>query len=73
MKRTKTSKPRVDSFGIPPHANARAHAAFMKRMAKMTPHEIFQTMVEAGVYTKSGKLTKRYASQSDDSEAAAPA
>jgi hypothetical protein len=47
-------------FGLPPHANAKPHAQLMKRLAKMTPHEIFLTAVKSGIYTKSGKLRKPY-------------
>jgi hypothetical protein len=53
------------TFELPPHANAETHARIMARLKKMTPHEIFLTAVEAGIYTPDGQLTEHYR---DDSE-----
>ena len=47
-------------FTPPPHANAEAHARLMKRLATMTPHEVFLTAVRAGIYTPDGQLTEHY-------------
>jgi hypothetical protein len=52
---------------LPPHANAKVHARIMRKLARMTPEEIFQTSVDAGIYTKAGKLTKHYAPRPSDS------
>jgi roadblock/LC7 domain-containing protein len=37
----------------------------MARLAKMTPQEVFQTAVRAGIYTSDGKLTEHYADAPD--------
>ena len=34
----------------------------MKKLSSMSADQIFKTAVKAGIYTKSGKLTKHYAS-----------
>ena len=47
-------------YRIRPHANAEAHARFVAEMAKMTPKEIFQTIVDAGIYTPDGELAEPY-------------
>lgn len=52
------------------HANEAVHEAIMKRLAAMTPEEIFQTMVDSGIYTRRGKLRKPYAPQPDDPQPA---
>jgi hypothetical protein len=68
MSKAKSGKKKKDDveFRLPPHANAQVHAAIMKELRAMTPEEIFQTAVEAGIYTKTGKLRKPYATQPDD-------
>jgi hypothetical protein len=53
-------KKRDSGFTPKPHANAEPHKRLMVRLRKMTPEELFQSAVEAGIYTKKGKLTKRY-------------
>ncbi len=42
------------------HANAAAHAKVMKDLRQRSSHEIFETAVEAGIYTAGGQLTARY-------------
>jgi hypothetical protein len=49
------------AFLPPPHANAETHRLIMERLAKMTPAEICQTAVDAGIYTADGQLTEHYA------------
>jgi hypothetical protein len=49
-------------FKPPPHANAETHRRIMKKLAAMTPKEIMDTSIAAGIHTKSGKLTARYRS-----------
>jgi hypothetical protein len=36
------------------------YADFLARVDKMNDRERFDTMVDAGIYTKAGKLTSRY-------------
>ncbi len=52
--------------GLPPHANAAVHQAIMKMLSTMSAHEIFETAVKSGIYTKKGKLKKPYAAEADD-------
>jgi len=33
---------------------------FVKDVSNMTPKERFETMVEAGIYSKNGRLSKNY-------------
>lgn len=40
---------------------AEAHERVMARLTKMTPAEIFQTSVDAGIHNPDGTLTKHYA------------
>jgi roadblock/LC7 domain-containing protein len=49
-----------NGFQSPPHANAKVHKKIMAKLKKMSSKEIFQTAVEAGIYTPDGKLTKHY-------------
>lgn len=56
----KTAKKPVE-LKMPPHFGAEAHERLMKRLAKMTPAEIFQTSVDAGIHNPDGTLTKHYA------------
>lgn len=65
LKRKRRSKQKLE-FPLPPHANAEPHKRLMKRLRKMTPDEFFKTLVDAGIYTKTGRLTKRYAPKPDD-------
>lgn len=46
---------------LPPHVGAEAHERLMKRLAKMTHEEIFQTSVAAGIHNPDGSLTRHYA------------
>jgi hypothetical protein len=48
------------AYRIRPHANAEAHARLMERWSKMTSAEIFQTIVDAGIYTPDGELAEPY-------------
>lgn len=50
---------------LPPHRNAKPHAAVMKKLKKMTRKQLIATLVEAGVYTKSGKLARAYAAPAE--------
>jgi C-terminal processing protease CtpA/Prc len=62
------SKPRFSLRGldsVPPHANAEVHERIMAKLKRMTPHEIFLTLVDAGIYTPEGKLTERYGGEPD--------
>jgi hypothetical protein len=46
-----------------PHSRAEllaAHDRALKRMEKMTASEGFELLVKAGIYTRGGKLTRRY-------------
>jgi hypothetical protein len=52
----------------PPHANAEVHARIMADLRKMTPHEVFLTAVESGIYTPDGQLTAHYRDDSDGEE-----
>ena len=49
------------SFKIPPHANQAAHDRLMKRLKAMTQDERRQSLIDAGILTKTGKLAKKYA------------
>ena len=46
---------------LPPHANAEVHKKIMRDLGQMSPSQIVQTAVDAGIYTSDGKLTKHYA------------
>ncbi len=61
MSRVKSRKPAEAK--LPAHENASVHVAIMKRLAKMSSREIFETAVKTGIYTKKGKLTKQYSSR----------
>jgi hypothetical protein len=53
------------SLAIPqvqPHINAEPHRRAMERLKKMTSEEIFQSAVQAGIYTPDGQLTEPYKS-----------
>lgn len=50
---------------LPPLPHAAAHERLLARLAKMSAEEIFQTMIDAGIYTKDGKLTKPYRTPRD--------
>lgn len=45
---------------LPPLPHAAAHERLLARLAKMSAEEIFQTMIDAGIYTRDRKLTKAY-------------
>lgn len=53
-------KAKEHGFVPPPHANAAVHKKIMKDLRSMSPQEIFQVAVEAGIYTPDGKLTEPY-------------
>ena len=48
-----------------PHANAENHKRIMAMLENMTQHEFFLSLVDAGIYTRSGRLTRHYAGASD--------
>ncbi len=39
----------------------KAYKLMIAQIKAMTPEERFQSLVKAGIYTKKGKLTKKYA------------
>lgn len=41
-------------------ANAKAHRELLQRLKKMTPDQLFKSVVAAGIYTSDGELTARY-------------
>jgi hypothetical protein len=43
-----------------PHVNAAAHARFMERMRDATPEQMRESLVQAGIVTKSGRFTAPY-------------
>ena len=43
-----------------PHVNAAAHAKVMARLRSATPEERVQSLIRAGILTKSGKFTAPY-------------
>lgn len=51
---------RKEGFVPPPHINAEAHKRVMKWLKEASEEEIFQSAVEAGIYTADGKLTEPY-------------
>lgn len=51
---------------IPPHANAAPHARLMAWLEKATPAEVFQSAVEAGIYSPDGRLLPPYADDEVD-------
>lgn len=53
------------AFELPPHANAKPHARLMAELRAMTPDELFQTLVDAGIYTPDGQLTEHYRDDGD--------
>jgi hypothetical protein len=57
-------KTRKHGFVPPPHANAAVHKKIMQDLRRMTPKEVLQVAIEAGIYTPDGKLTEPYASGS---------
>ena len=54
------------STELPPHANAEVHKRIMAKLDQMSPKEVFQTAVDAGIYTPDGKLTQHYAPGSEE-------
>lgn len=50
-------------FNSPPRTRKELlamHRHFVNMIKSMSSKELLQTMIDAGIYTKSGKLTKRY-------------
>jgi hypothetical protein len=50
-------------FNSPPRTRKELlalHRHFLKVLDSMSSKELVQTMIDAGIYTKSGRLTKRY-------------
>lgn len=47
---------------IPPHGNAEAHKRFMARVQAMTPDEMLQSLVHAGICKPNGELAEPYKS-----------
>jgi hypothetical protein len=46
--------------GLPRKELLRLHKRVLERVRKMTPEEGFRALVESGIYTPEGKLTKEY-------------
>ena len=70
-KRATKAKPRRRrslAYRLPPlpREEREAFKRFMDDLAKMTDAERWQTIIDAGICTKSGKLRKPYAPQPDD-------
>jgi hypothetical protein len=42
------------------HPNAEAHAKVMEDLRRRSPRQVFETLVEAGIYTPNGELTAPY-------------
>ncbi|MBI5543841.1 MAG: hypothetical protein HY901_08145 [Deltaproteobacteria bacterium] len=59
---------KTSGFTPPPHANAKTHARIMAKLERMTPDEVFQTAVRAGIYTADGRLTSHYSSNGNEGE-----
>lgn len=45
---------------LPPLPYEKEHRALIAELARMSPEELFQTLVDAGIYTRDRKLTKAY-------------
>jgi hypothetical protein len=52
--------PRRMGTGLPRKELLELHTRILKRVRKMTPEEGFRSLVESGIYTPGGKLTKEY-------------
>ena len=53
-------------FIPPPHANAGVHKRIMAELRGMSREELFQTLVDAGIYTQDGELTEPYKDTSNE-------
>jgi hypothetical protein len=49
-----------NGFTPPAHPNAEVHKKIMARLRAMSSREVVQTLVDAGVLTKSLKIAKPY-------------
>jgi hypothetical protein len=54
---TRRSRPKTP---VAAPSEAEAHRKVLDRVAQMSPDELFQWSVKAGVYTKDGQLTPEY-------------
>lgn len=54
-----TRRPRSEA-PVAARSEAEAHRKVLDRVAQMSPDELFQWSVKAGVYTKDGQLTPEY-------------
>ena len=43
-----------------------AHRRALKRLGEMTPEQGFDLLVKTGIYTRNGKLTRRYGGRAKD-------
>jgi hypothetical protein len=50
---------------LPPHANAENHKRIMAWLKTATRAEFFQSLVDAGIYTPKGRVTRKYAGDPD--------
>jgi len=53
-------------FLPPPHANAEVHKRIMRKIRGMSREQLFQTLVDAGIYTQDGELTEPYKDTSNE-------
>lgn len=54
---------KTNGFAAPPRTRKELRALYsrvVRKIAAMSPEQRLATMVRAGIYTKSGKLTKQY-------------
>jgi hypothetical protein len=63
-----TKKPKARSRANAPLTEEAARKLVLKKLGKMSKVKLFELGQRAGIYTKTGKLTKRYR---DDAEPAA--
>ena len=61
----KGSKEYWSKWVPPPHPTAESHKVAMKRLRNMTPEELLQTSVDAGVHNPDGTLTDKYKDPDD--------
>lgn len=55
-------------FVPPPHPNAEVHKRVMERIKAMSPEEVLQLNIRAGIYDEEGRLRPEYVDQEDQDE-----
>jgi len=68
MSRTKKS----EAFVLPPHINEEPHKKLMARLDRMTKEEQLQSLVNAGICDKDGKLLPPYNGEEIKEETTTP-